>query len=277
MSEGQHGPTYSLYGVICHAGGGPNSGHYYAFVQSREGKWFEMNDESVSQTSLPIDKKSAYILFYIQKRGQGLEAAVSESMKTVVKNGGLAASMKKRTAKEKNSGEEDEEDKGVKVDGPVPNLPVVRPPLALKPSGPDPQALALRQKIANAKERPSALGVLANYASSDAEEKDDSDKDSAPEKKSEDVEMENASPSEPSEPPTPVKAPPTSPPPSSPQSVSTSSFYASVKSKKRKSPDDENHRPQHRAPGFSHSAGFNPFNSNALTYGKRRRRMAKGI
>jgi ubiquitin carboxyl-terminal hydrolase 36/42 len=39
MSQGQHGPGYSLYGVVCHAGGGPNSGHYYAFVKSRKGQW----------------------------------------------------------------------------------------------------------------------------------------------------------------------------------------------------------------------------------------------
>jgi len=39
MSEDQFGPTYSLYGVICHAGGGPNSGHYYAFVKGGGDLW----------------------------------------------------------------------------------------------------------------------------------------------------------------------------------------------------------------------------------------------
>ncbi|KAJ7487742.1 hypothetical protein B0H11DRAFT_1720627, partial [Mycena galericulata] len=47
MSDEQYGPSYSLYGVICHAGGGPNSGHCYAYVKSGSGRWYEMNDESV--------------------------------------------------------------------------------------------------------------------------------------------------------------------------------------------------------------------------------------
>ncbi|KDR83978.1 hypothetical protein GALMADRAFT_688867 [Galerina marginata CBS 339.88] len=115
MSAGQFGPTYSLYGVICHAGGGPNSGHYYAFVKCQEGLWWEMNDEVVSKTSLPTDKKNAYMLFYIQDKGQGLEAAVGQSNRAPpagpFKNG-LAAGMKKKFQKPKDI---EEEDKGVKV------------------------------------------------------------------------------------------------------------------------------------------------------------------
>ncbi len=33
--------------------GGPNSGHYYAFVKSKEGRWFEMNDDMVQAASPP--------------------------------------------------------------------------------------------------------------------------------------------------------------------------------------------------------------------------------
>ncbi|PCH40869.1 cysteine proteinase, partial [Wolfiporia cocos MD-104 SS10] len=67
MSDGQYGPTYSLYGIISHAGGGPNSGHYYAHVKSADGHWYEMNDESVSrQFGSPTTMKNAYILFYIR-------------------------------------------------------------------------------------------------------------------------------------------------------------------------------------------------------------------
>ncbi|KAF9443321.1 cysteine proteinase [Macrolepiota fuliginosa MF-IS2] len=63
MSKDQFGPMYTLYGIICHAGSGPNSGHYYAYVKSRLGKWHEMNDEVVSGLSgPPVNKKMAYIL-----------------------------------------------------------------------------------------------------------------------------------------------------------------------------------------------------------------------
>ena len=80
MSEGQFGPTYQLYGVISHAGSGPNSGHYYAHVKSATGQWFEMNDDYVEKVSKsPTGMKNAYILFYMQEKGQSLEAVLSTS------------------------------------------------------------------------------------------------------------------------------------------------------------------------------------------------------
>ncbi|EPQ59110.1 cysteine proteinase, partial [Gloeophyllum trabeum ATCC 11539] len=70
MSDGQYGPTYSLYGIISHAGGGPNSGHYYAHVKGSNGRWYEMNDESVTPVhSAPTNMKNAYILFYMRDKG----------------------------------------------------------------------------------------------------------------------------------------------------------------------------------------------------------------
>ncbi len=39
-SEGQYGPSYSLYGVISHAGSGPHSGHYYAHVKASNNQWY---------------------------------------------------------------------------------------------------------------------------------------------------------------------------------------------------------------------------------------------
>ncbi|KAL1662354.1 hypothetical protein GGF50DRAFT_59157, partial [Schizophyllum commune] len=67
MSEGSFGPRYSLYGVICHSGSGPNSGHYFSFVKSKQGRWYEMNDESVTPCSKPYPMlKTAYMLMYIQ-------------------------------------------------------------------------------------------------------------------------------------------------------------------------------------------------------------------
>lgn len=186
MSEGQFGPTYSLYGVICHAGGGPNSGHYYAFVKSKESRWFEMNDEMVQATSIPTNKKNAYMLFYMQNKGQSLEAAVKtpsvNGLATHVKTG-LAAGMKKKIVKPKET--TDDEDQGIKVDAPLmgPLLPSVeisrnkenltnRPP----PGTPaDPQASALKSKIKsvskNTDQARKALESLGNYESdSDDEE-----------------------------------------------------------------------------------------------------------
>ena len=193
MSDVSFGPSYSLYGVICHAGGGPHSGHYYAYVKSKEGRWLEMNDESVTTSSVPINKKTAYMLFYIQNKGQGLEAAVKAPLSTVngppMKNG-LAAGMKKKVQKPK---EIEDEDTGVRVDakfiGPLlPSAeitPVTTPP---PPSSPvDPHAASLKAKIDAAKKQVTkALADLDDYDSdnnSDKEEKDDAQK--APEKSKE--------------------------------------------------------------------------------------------
>ncbi|KAI0321385.1 hypothetical protein OF83DRAFT_1051253, partial [Amylostereum chailletii] len=67
MSDRQYGPSYSLYGVVSHAGGGPNSGHYYAHVKGANGQWFEMNDDSVTRNNVPpTSMKNAYMLFYIR-------------------------------------------------------------------------------------------------------------------------------------------------------------------------------------------------------------------
>jgi len=64
VSDGQYGPSYSLYGVISHAGSGPNSGHYYAHVKAPNDLWYEMNDDMVTRRSgPPTNLKSAYILF----------------------------------------------------------------------------------------------------------------------------------------------------------------------------------------------------------------------
>ncbi|GJJ07167.1 hypothetical protein Clacol_001367 [Clathrus columnatus] len=81
MSEGQHPPSYALYGVISHAGGGPNSGHYYAHVKGANGTWYEANDESVTPISASsvVGRKNAYILFYARAPGDSLNAALKNS------------------------------------------------------------------------------------------------------------------------------------------------------------------------------------------------------
>jgi ubiquitin carboxyl-terminal hydrolase 36/42 len=60
---------YRLYGIICHAGGSPNSGHYYAYVRTSEGVWARMNDEDNQALSAapPYDHKNAYMLFYMRE------------------------------------------------------------------------------------------------------------------------------------------------------------------------------------------------------------------
>lgn len=210
MSEGQYGPSYSLYGVISHAGGGPNSGHYFAHVKAANGRWFEMNDDSASpQGRPPIDMKSAYILFYIRDKGQALDAAVhghgaravsaadatsGASTVTLAKHrASIVASMKKRRMPE------EDEDVGVRVEkpfiGPLLPSPVINgtsarsPPtsqtsetkasavvsVSAKRASPDPQAVSLRTKIAAVTSRTSsALTCLAQYGEGDDDEDGDS-------------------------------------------------------------------------------------------------------
>jgi len=297
MSSGQFGPSYSLYGVICHAGGGPNSGHYYSFVKSKEGRWWEMNDELIQMTGKATDKKNAYMLFYIQDKGQGLEAVMKApssnntlSSATSMKNG-LAAGMKKRLQKD------DDEDKGVKVSPPFIE-PLIPSPVAVKnDTHSDPQALSLKSKIKAVAEDNArrTLENLGNYdsdndldldnAQSMAVENDQDDTmgvESNGKLKNRDG-LTNDNVERPSSPPTiSLSSSATRPP------VPAASFYASSsfnKSNKRKSSDSgvENCTPKKRSNpneartvGYHHVPGTNPFNqmsSKPITYSRRHRRM----
>ncbi|KAG8692337.1 hypothetical protein FRC09_011259 [Ceratobasidium sp. 395] len=67
MSEGQTSKKYVLYGVIHHLGSGPNSGHYTAHVKGADGCWTLMDDDVVTSCpNPPLNRKNAYVLFYIQ-------------------------------------------------------------------------------------------------------------------------------------------------------------------------------------------------------------------
>ena len=306
MSSGQFGPSYSLYGVTCHAGGGPNSGHYYSFVKSKEGRWWEMNDEMIQMTGMATDKKNAYMLFYIQDKGQGLQAAMKVpssnhtiSSATPMKNG-LAAGMKKRVQKD---GGTDDEDKGVKVSPPFIG-PLIPSPITVKndthpPSVADPQALSLKSKI-KAVAEDNARRTLANLGNYDSDNGVDSDQsksravetnqdaetrvESEGKKNDRDQLTQGDSERLSSRPPVPLS--------SSPQllaAVPAASFYANSnfhKSKKRKSPDSgmENRSTpkkisnpnEARTVGYHHISGTNPFNqmsSRPITYSRRNRRM----
>ena len=65
---------YTLFAVLVHAGGSMHSGHYYCYVKSSAGVWYEMDDEGVSATSerTALGQK-AYLLFY-QREGTDLGA-----------------------------------------------------------------------------------------------------------------------------------------------------------------------------------------------------------
>ncbi|KAI9249829.1 hypothetical protein EDC94DRAFT_637164 [Helicostylum pulchrum] len=61
------GTHYSLYAVVVHLGHGCDSGHYYAYVKSPEGKWYCMDDEDVQPASIDeVLSQNAYMLFYQQ-------------------------------------------------------------------------------------------------------------------------------------------------------------------------------------------------------------------
>jgi ubiquitin carboxyl-terminal hydrolase 36/42 len=295
MSQGQHGYTYSLYGVVCHAGGGPNSGHYYAFVKDAHNKWYEMNDESVSPThESPLGLKNAYILFYLRNKGQELDAAISSVVASSPKGpkANIVAGMKKRKVidsddEESNSRPSTSTDQSRFI-GPL--LPSPLPPSTPKPNEPrpDPQAAMLQKKIAIhtaalSPIKPSiALQNLSQYSddddsSEDVGEKVDNQTESKPDSSSKPVDK----PSSPIS--TPSVTPATPSASTSLGSVSTQSFYASSSKpkpaedsniRKRKSFDDgdDNDRGRyartplthvsnssHGSPGRKYQTG-NPFN-----------------
>lgn len=226
MSEGHYGPSYSLYGVICHAGGGPNSGHYFSYIKSKDGRWWEMNDESVSSIGgAPVNKKNAYMLFYMRNKGQELEAAVKPMAQqlTTPRRNGIAAGMKKRRERD----EDEVEDQGVKVSKPFIGPLLPSPTINGEASGAkrqkltssDPQATLVKKKIqaAASADAKRALQSLAGYASG-------SDEESGKEGEGVTEELRKWS------------SPPL-PPSSSPLAVPPSSFYGP--GKKRKSPDSD--------------------------------------
>ena len=260
-----------------------------------------MNDEMIQMTGKATDKKNAYMLFYIQNKGQGLEAAmrIPSSNNTLLpaapmKNG-LAAGMKKRF--QKDGGDDDDEDKGVKVSPPfigplIPSSVVakddIRSPII------DPQALSLKSKIKAVAEDNArrTLGNLGNYDSDDdLIVENDQDRKMGVKSKGKQKDPDQLT----SDDAERLSSPPISPPPTvltsslaDRSSVPTASFYASSnfnKSKKRKSPDSgmENYNTpkkmsnpnEARTVGYHHVSGTNPFSqiSRPMTYSRRHRRM----
>ncbi|GAA99001.1 uncharacterized protein L969DRAFT_76895 [Mixia osmundae IAM 14324] len=70
------GLRYRLYGIVHHAGGGPQSGHYIAHVRDSVGSWNRMDDSHVSPSErMPRQSSTAYVLFYA--RDVSLSAAIN--------------------------------------------------------------------------------------------------------------------------------------------------------------------------------------------------------
>ena len=229
VSEGQYGPSYSLYGVISHAGSGPNSGHYYAHVKAPNDLWYEMNDDSVTRhPTPPTNLKNAYILFYMRERGQALRAAVTSGSQW---QPGTAHGIKNKIRKRRIS--DTEADAGEKRNRPfigplLPSSTVPKPVPSVLPVR-DPQADLLKRKIeAASKPTPpkpsSALLSLSQYADEDDDSEDIGERIEAPSLTKEALPTSR-----------------TSIPPSVP-SIPPSNFYGSspsVQGTKRKPQDDD--------------------------------------
>lgn len=70
VDDGTHSTAlvmYDLVGVLIHEGFSMHSGHYYAYVKSITGQWYEADDESVRQVNVKTAlSQSAYILVYVR-------------------------------------------------------------------------------------------------------------------------------------------------------------------------------------------------------------------
>ncbi|KAL8189550.1 hypothetical protein R6Q57_029116 [Mikania cordata] len=61
--------TYTLYGVLVHAGWSTDSGHYYCFVRTSSGTWYALDDNRVFQVSENmVFEQEAYMLFYFRDK-----------------------------------------------------------------------------------------------------------------------------------------------------------------------------------------------------------------
>ncbi|KAL7134528.1 hypothetical protein ABFS83_11G032100 [Erythranthe nasuta] len=61
--------NYTLYGVLVHAGWSTRSGHYYCFVRTSSGMWYNLDDNQVYQVNeRKVLEQKAYMLFYVRDR-----------------------------------------------------------------------------------------------------------------------------------------------------------------------------------------------------------------
>ena len=255
VSEGQYGPSYSLYGVISHAGSGPHSGHYYAHVKGSNDQWYEMNDDSVTRHhGPPTNMKSAYILFYMRERGQALQAAVaSGSQRQPTTPNGIKNNIKKSKIPDKDAHSDGKQNK--------PFIGPLLPPSVIPKTKPvpsdlaarDPQADLLKRKIEAVSKptslKPSkALLSLSQYVDEDDDSEDIGEKVEVPNTPApnETVPISHASPK-----PKPSSSIPI-------PSIPTTTFYGSSPSTqgtKRKLQDDEESSQRPVSPRRSKTSG----------------------
>lgn len=232
VSEGQYGPSYSLYGVISHAGSGPNSGHYYAHVKASNDHWYEMNDDSVTRHhTSPTSMKNAYILFYMRERGQALQAAVTSGSQRSppVSPHGVKNKLKKKRIPDTvvSAGE----NRNQPFIGPILPSPTIPKPVPSRLPARDPQADLLKRRIEAASKPPQPKPSKALLSLSQYADEDDDDFEDIGER------VETSSPK-------PKETPPTPSTPITPSlaSIPPANFYGRsplVPGTKRKLQDDE--------------------------------------
>ncbi|XP_051005308.1 ubiquitin carboxyl-terminal hydrolase 17-like protein D [Acomys russatus] len=69
MSQPKRGPlVYTLYAVLVHDGVTCLGGHYFCCVKAGNGKWYKMDDSSVTMCDVAsVLSEPAYLLFYVQR------------------------------------------------------------------------------------------------------------------------------------------------------------------------------------------------------------------
>jgi hypothetical protein len=71
-----------LFGVLVHSGSSSNSGHYFSYVKTATGMWYEMDDDNVSPVSEKVVlKQKAYLLFYARRNAPGTYEEVTKHKK----------------------------------------------------------------------------------------------------------------------------------------------------------------------------------------------------
>ncbi|KAL9228156.1 hypothetical protein vseg_003766 [Gypsophila vaccaria] len=84
--------TYTLYGVLVHAGYSTHSGHYYCFVRTSNGLWYSLDDNRVIQVSeRVVMEQKAYMLFYVRDRKKfiakkAMDMVQKETLITAMRN-----------------------------------------------------------------------------------------------------------------------------------------------------------------------------------------------
>lgn len=84
--------TYTLYGVLVHAGWSTHSGHYYSFVHTSSGLWYSLDDNKVIQVSeKTVMEQKAYMLFYVRDRKnvgpkKAMDVVHKENLITTMRN-----------------------------------------------------------------------------------------------------------------------------------------------------------------------------------------------